>query len=316
MGMTVGCAVCHDHKFDPISQKDFYSLSAFFNNTTQAAKDGNIKDTPPIVVVPAAMDRPRWDNLQGEMTGLRNKLDARKRAATPEFEKWLASVKPEDLKAYVPQEGLALRAALNEGKGKSVKVIVNDTEREVTREAAITWAAGRDSKQKVLSLQTTPALEIADAGDFEADHGFTTSVWVKLGRRNQTGAIATALATGGYVVAWTTDIGGQKDVMFQRYDSAGNALGGYGDLRGTCPRLQHAATRTACAGARQVRSTVRSAGDRSSGFARHYCDRTSAGACIFTGPFFAAKAPAQLLGLFDARLLCTRSSLSVGWRTQ
>src|ERR1044072_8919248 len=64
LGMTTGCAVRHDRKFDPISQKEFYSRAAFFNNTTQGAKDGNIKDTPPIIVVPLPEDRSRLDELK------------------------------------------------------------------------------------------------------------------------------------------------------------------------------------------------------------------------------------------------------------
>ncbi len=52
LGLTANCAVCHDHKFDPITARDFYSMSAFFNNTTQGPRDGNQKDTPPIIPVP------------------------------------------------------------------------------------------------------------------------------------------------------------------------------------------------------------------------------------------------------------------------
>ena len=63
LGLTAGCAVCHDHKFDRLSQKEMYSLSAFFNNTTQKAMDGNIKDTPPAIPVPLASDRAEWDAI-------------------------------------------------------------------------------------------------------------------------------------------------------------------------------------------------------------------------------------------------------------
>ena len=52
MGLTVGCAQCHDHKYDPITQKEFYQLYAYFNNITEKAMDGNRKDSPPVVKLP------------------------------------------------------------------------------------------------------------------------------------------------------------------------------------------------------------------------------------------------------------------------
>lgn len=52
LGLTVGCAKCHDHKYDPISQRDYYSLFAFFNSLDGPAMDGNRADPAPIVRVP------------------------------------------------------------------------------------------------------------------------------------------------------------------------------------------------------------------------------------------------------------------------
>ena len=40
LGLTMGCARCHDHKFDPITQKDFYRFFAFFNTVPERGLDG------------------------------------------------------------------------------------------------------------------------------------------------------------------------------------------------------------------------------------------------------------------------------------
>src|SRR5262249_21704767 len=115
LGMTANCATCHDHKFDPITMRDFYSLSAFFNNTTQAAMDGNISNTPPVIFVPTFEDRERFDALAREMDEAKTAFKARKDVARKDFESWLATANPQNLVKLIPSEGLHLHAALNEG---------------------------------------------------------------------------------------------------------------------------------------------------------------------------------------------------------
>jgi mono/diheme cytochrome c family protein len=83
MGLTVGCARCHDHKYDPISQKDFYRFFAFFNNVPERGLSGSSGNAAPFLRVPAPDLQARLDQIRREVaeaerefSAVRKELDA------------------------------------------------------------------------------------------------------------------------------------------------------------------------------------------------------------------------------------------------
>lgn len=188
LGLTTNCAVCHDHKFDPLRQKEFYALSAAFNNTTQGAMDGNIKDTPPIIVVPTREDRGRWEALKAELADAQAKADGRKHAARKDFTQWLAKPDAAALGKHPADDKLHLHAALDEGAGRKLAAQVDRRPQAIDVAGDPQWESGHVAA-KAIKVQAKATVQIAAAGDFEKDQAVSFGAWVKLGGANNNGAI-------------------------------------------------------------------------------------------------------------------------------
>jgi Protein of unknown function (DUF1553)/Protein of unknown function (DUF1549)/Concanavalin A-like lectin/glucanases superfamily/Planctomycete cytochrome C len=201
MGLTTGCAVCHNHKFDPITQKDFYSLSAFFNNNRQNAMDGNIKDPPPILVVPSKEDRARWEALSKDLEAAKAKVEARKKDARADFDKWLAGRKPDEFAAKIPTNGLALHVPLTKGEGKALDYTLAGKEKSSTLKDGFAWQPGHIGA-KAFSLKAGATLEIPEAGNFDTKQAFSFGCWVKFPSADQAGAIFSRMDNANNYRGW------------------------------------------------------------------------------------------------------------------
>lgn len=85
LGLTVGCARCHSHKFDPISQHEFYSMFSYFNNVPENGRDGNKGNAEPTLTVPVPGMEEKMSIAENRIDKLRGKLLIH----TPEFLKEL-----------------------------------------------------------------------------------------------------------------------------------------------------------------------------------------------------------------------------------
>ena len=76
LGLTVACTQCHDHKYDPITQKDFYSLYAFFNNVPEKGLDGNTGNAAPLISLATPEQQQAVDRVAAELNATEEKVKA------------------------------------------------------------------------------------------------------------------------------------------------------------------------------------------------------------------------------------------------
>ncbi|WP_009958419.1 DUF1553 domain-containing protein [Verrucomicrobium spinosum] len=111
MGLTLGCAQCHTHKFDPITQQEYYEFFAIFNQTA----DNDKADETPTLAVADPAQRKRMEKLQKEILALETQLKApAPPALTEELAAWEATMKqptrwqPVELTAARSEKGAPL----------------------------------------------------------------------------------------------------------------------------------------------------------------------------------------------------------------
>jgi hypothetical protein len=190
LGLTTGCAACHDHKFDPFTQRDFYGLAAFLSNTAEKPWDSNMADPVPVLRLPKPENRATVEVVLRQRAELQAKLDARRARARELITAWLASgARPQP----VATDQLELRLKLDEGKGDVVKnsapaakiaEFKADTNPLVWGETTWLWPSMR--------MEIASRLPLGDSGDVDAADKFSAGGWLMLrakpGGRNGMGA--------------------------------------------------------------------------------------------------------------------------------
>lgn len=193
LGLTTGCAACHDHKFDPFSQKDHYGLAAFLGNTAEKPWDLNIAEPLPVLRLPKPEMTAAAEFVLGQKATLQERLDARRVRGVELTAAWLAAGnKPKPVDAT----GLELRLRLDEGKGEVLKnsaprakvaEFKADTNPLVWGENTWFWPSMR--------MDILSRINLGDHGDVDLGDKFSAGSWIML-RAKPGGGVRTGTGNG------------------------------------------------------------------------------------------------------------------------
>jgi hypothetical protein len=82
MGLTIECARCHDHKYDPVTQRDYYRFFAFFNNVPESGEDGRVANAVPMIPAPTREQQQEMNKLESSIAALAKKIEKQAKSWT------------------------------------------------------------------------------------------------------------------------------------------------------------------------------------------------------------------------------------------
>lgn len=180
LGLTMECARCHDHKYDPISQREYYELFSFFNNVKEAGQISwnNATPVPTMLLSDERVDSIR-NYLETAISAQETAIADSEAANEAAFEKWRqeerlkrnwASPLPTGLIAHFPLNDPALSNALSPYQRGQMKTQLVDAEPAL--------AAGHQDQG--LLLDGDAWLDLGGVGAFGRAQPFSVGIWVNV----------------------------------------------------------------------------------------------------------------------------------------
>ncbi len=216
MGLTVACAQCHDHKYDPITQREFYQLYSFFNNVPETGKDGVRDRNPkPFLMVASPEQKERLAKFDTELNAaqkaeqeIAKTLDARQ----AEWEQQATTKAP-------PAEpaGPWVRFPLD-ADGSGLSDSGQKTEGVLKGESTFTEGA----VEKSLRVVGNGWIEYGEKFGFERDQPFTAAAWLRL--KTQGGSPFGKMEQGGATRGWDVEFHGTKPSFHLIHQWPNNAI--------------------------------------------------------------------------------------------
>ncbi len=115
LGLTFGCARCHNHKFDPLSQREYYQLSAYLNSIPEDGRASNYGNSVPWIAAPTVEQQRQLKQIETNIAETQGRFEQQLAASAKEQRRWESRLAVSGNSHWFPKEGLLLRHAMDAG---------------------------------------------------------------------------------------------------------------------------------------------------------------------------------------------------------
>ncbi len=204
LGLTLECAKCHDHKFDPISQKEFYKVSAFFNTTEEYGLAPTDSDRAPTLILLSDKKKRNIDSLSNLL------IDQEKALTKLKNDNIILNKYKTSLPKGAPIKHLAnyafnsiqpYRKEIKHKKKKKKKEYLElqklDNNEKAEANLKVTLSDGKFGKAAFFN-EEYDIIKLRDIGEFETHQPFSISTWINT-NKDAVGSSQTIIGNTGHV---------------------------------------------------------------------------------------------------------------------